>query len=481
MATKAACTHAPRHGPDQRRSDPQQLQLAVPHAFIPQVYRIDLRTMPLLAIGLNHQTAPIALREKVAFASEALPEALRSLCAVDGVHEAVLLSTCNRTELYARIEPQAEPAVVRWLEEHHDLGVAALDAYLYRHADADAVRHLFRVAIGLDSLVLGEPQILGQVKHAWQMARGAHALKTPLDRLFQHCFAVAKRVRTDTRIGAHPVSVAYAAVRLAQQVFARLDQATVLLIGAGETIELAARHLVDAKAKRILVANRTLEHAQQLAHRFGGVALPLEDLQRHLAEADIVICATASREPVLTRSAVERAIQSRRRAPMFLLDLAVPRDIEPDTATLDDVYLYTVDDLEQVIGENRRSRQQAAGEAETLIDLQVEQYMAWQRGSSRQDTLKSLRTRSEATRDALLLRAREQLAAGRDPDDILEQLAHGLTNKLLHAPTAGLRRAAHDGDAELLRAAARLFDSATDDVAGISKGSSDDPEPPAQT
>ncbi|HTA64558.1 MAG TPA: glutamyl-tRNA reductase [Xanthomonadaceae bacterium] len=437
--------------------------------------------MSLLALGLNHQTAPIALREKVAFAPEALPEALASLRAVAGVQEAALLSTCNRTELYARIEPQAEPALVRWLAEHHELGIAELDAYLYRHADAAAVRHLFRVATGLDSLVLGEPQILGQVKQAWQTARSAHALKTPLDRLFQHCFAVAKRVRTDTRIGAHPVSVAYAAVRLAQQVFARLDHATVLLVGAGETIELAARHLLDAKARRILVANRTLEHAQQLAHRFGGVALPLEDLQRHLAEADIVICATASREPVLTRSAVERAIRTRRHAPMFLLDLAVPRDIEPETATLDDVYLYTVDDLEQAIGENRRSRQQAAGEAETLIDLQVEQFMAWWRGSTQQDTLKALRSRSEAARDVLLARAKEHLAAGRDPHEVLEQLAHGLTNKLLHAPTAGLRRAAHEGDAQLLSAAARLFDSASGNAFDDNgRESSNDAEPPAQ-
>jgi len=435
--------------------------------------------MALLALGLNHQTAPIALREKVAFAPEALDAALASLRAVPGVHEAALLSTCNRTELYARIEPEAEPAVVHWLADHHDLGVSTLDAYLYRHVDEAAVRHLFRVATGLDSLVLGEPQILGQVKQAWQNARSAHALQTGLDRLFQHCFAVAKRVRTDTRIGAHPVSVAYAAVRLAQQVFARLDQATVLLVGAGETIELAARHLLDTKARRLLVANRTLAHAQQLAHRFGGVALPLEDLDRHLAEADIVICATASREPVVTKSAVQRAIRARRHAPMFLLDLAVPRDIEDGVAALDDVYLYTVDDLEQVIGENRRSRQQAAGEAETLIDLQVEQFMAWWRGSTRQDTLKNLRARSEATRDELLARAKEQLAAGRDPAAVLDQLAHGLTNRLLHAPSASLRRAAHEGDAPLLEAAARLFDGPAGATAER-KDRADDAEPAAQ-
>ncbi|MBS0213424.1 MAG: glutamyl-tRNA reductase [Proteobacteria bacterium] len=419
--------------------------------------------MPLLALGLNHLTAPLALREKVAFAPEALPEALASLRAMAGVHEAALLSTCNRTELYAHIDPQGEAALTRWLAGHHGLGHGELDDYLYRHLDARAVRHLFRVAAGLDSLVLGEPQILGQVKEAWRLARTAHALKTSLDRLFQHGFAVAKRVRTDTRIGAHPVSVAYAAVRLAQQVFARLDHASVLLVGAGETIELAARHLADANVRRLLVANRTLDHAQQLAHRFGGVALPLTDLDRHLAEADIVISATAAREPVIARAAVEHAIKARRHAPMFLLDLAVPRDIETAVAALDDVYLYTIDDLDQAISENRRSRQQAASEAETLIDLQVEQYMAWWRGSTRQDTLKALRANGAALRDAALAKAREQLAAGRDPQAVLDQLAHGLTNKLLHAPSAGLRRAAHAGDAQVLAAAARLFGEATAD------------------
>ncbi len=435
--------------------------------------------MPLLALGLNHQTAPLALREKVAFAPEALPDALASLRRVEGVHEAVLLSTCNRTELYARVEAPSEAALTLWLAQHHGLAVGELRAYLYRHADADAARHLFRVAAGLDSLVLGEPQILGQVKEAWQVARTAHALKTPLDRLFQHGFAVAKRVRTDTRIGAHPVSVAYAAVRLAQQVFTRLQQASVLLVGAGETIELAARHLVDANARRLLVANRTLAHAQQLAHRFGGVALPLADLDRHLAEADIVISATASREPVLTRGMVEQAIRARRHAPMFLLDLAVPRDIEAEVAELEDVYLYTVDDLEQAIGENRRNRQQAAGEAQTLIDLQVGQFMAWWQASTRQDVLKAVRARGEAIREQALARAREQLAAGRPAPEVLEQLAHGLTNKLLHAPTASLRRAAHEGDASLLDAAARLFGDADRPATGDTEDGGD-AEPAAQ-
>ena len=413
--------------------------------------------MPLLVLGLNHQTAPLALRERVATDAGQLPAALDALGTVPGVDEAALLSTCNRTEIYAQVADGAEPAVAEWLAKHHGLAPEALSAYLYSHRDDDAVRHLFRVATGLDSLVLGEPQILGQVKEAWQAARQTHHLRTPLDRLFQQSFAVAKRVRTDTRIGAHPVSVAYAAVRLARQVFAELDKATVLLIGAGDTIELAARHLVDAQAKRLLVANRTLEHAQALASRHGGYALPLSELERHLPEADIVISATASREPILGRDAVRAALKARRHRPMFLLDLAVPRDIEASVAELDDVYLYTVDDLEQAIEENRASRREAARQAQAIIDLQVEHFMAWWRAQGRQDALKALRGRGDAARDEALAKAREQLAAGRDADAVLAELAHQLTNKLLHGPSAALRQAALSGDLDLLRAAERLY------------------------
>ncbi|WP_146908950.1 glutamyl-tRNA reductase [Arenimonas daejeonensis] len=418
--------------------------------------------MPLLALGLNHQTAPLALRERVALDAGQLPAALASLGAVPGVEESALLSTCNRTEIYAQVTEGQEAAVADWLARHHGIAPEMLSAYLYQHTDENAVRHLFRVATGLDSLVLGEPQILGQVKEAWQAARSQHRLRTPLDRLFQQSFSVAKRVRTDTRIGAHPVSVAYAAVRLARQVFSELDRATVLLVGAGDTIELAARHLVDAKAKRLLVANRTLEHAQALASRHGGYALPLSELERHLPEADIVITATASREPVLRRTAVQAALKTRKHRPMFLLDLAVPRDIEASVAELPDVYLYTVDDLEQVIEENRASRREAAEQAQAIIDLQVEHFMAWWRAQGRQDALKSLRSRGEAAREEALARAREQLALGKDPNEVLGLLAHQLTNKLLHGPSAALRQAALDGDLDLLRAAERLYDDRDD-------------------
>jgi glutamyl-tRNA reductase len=417
--------------------------------------------MPLVVLGLNHQTAPVTLRERVAIADADLPKALAALQAVPGVEEAALLSTCNRTELYVQLGESGSADLGQWLASHHGVAEGSLRDYLYEHRDDAAVRHLFRVATGLDSLVLGEPQILGQVKQAWQEARGHGALRNALDRLFQQSFAVAKKVRTDTRIGAHPVSVAYAGVRLVRQVFAELDQTTVLLIGAGDTIELAAKHLVDARAKRLLIANRTLEHAQALASRHGGYALPLSELPRHLPEADVVISATAAREPILAAVAVREALKARRQRPMFLLDLAVPRDIAPDVAKLPNTYLYTVDDLEQVIAENRASRQAAAQQAEAIIDLSVDHYMAWWRAQGRQDGLKALRAHAEATKAQAIARARERLAAGEPAEAVLERLAHQLTNQLLHAPTATLRQAALEGDHALLEAATRLFPPAS--------------------
>ena len=406
--------------------------------------------MTLWVLGINHQTAPVDLRERVAFDAGNLPAALASLRALSEVSEAALLSPCNRTELYA-IAPHSE-SLMRWLA----MQAEGLDAYLYRHSDADAVRHLFRVATGLDSMVLGEPQILGQVKEAWVAARENGALGSRLDRLFQQTFAVAKRARTDTRVGANPVSVASTAVRLAQNSFARLDESTVLLVGAGETIELAARHLSEGKVRRLLIANRTLAHAQELATRHGGYALPLGELDRHLAEADVVFSATASREPVITRPLVATALGKRKHKPMLLFDLAVPRDIEPSVAELGDAYLYTVDDLERAVEDNRRGRREAADAAEAIIELQVARYIENLHASSRQEPLKRLRAHGESTRDDVLAKARQQLANGRDPEEILGFLAHTLTNRLLHPPTAALREAALSGDADLARAADKL-------------------------
>ena len=407
--------------------------------------------MTLWVLGLNHQTAPVELRERASFGGDALPQALASLRDTPQVAEAVLLSTCNRTELYAVAE--SGEALAQWLESH----AGQLHGYLYQHADADAVRHLFRVATGLDSMVLGEPQILGQVKDAWATARDHGLLGQRLDRLFQQTFSVAKRARTDTRVGANPISVASTAVRLAQNSFARLEDSTVLLVGAGETIELAARHLSEGRVRRLLIANRTLAHAQELATRHGGVALPLTELERHLGEADVVFSATAAREPVISKAQIAAALRLRKHKPMLLFDLAVPRDIETGVGDLQDAFLYTVDDLERAVEDNRRSRREAAAEAEAIIELQVSRFVETLQANAHQAPLRQLRAYGEATRVEMLDKARQQLAHGKSPEEVLELLAHGLTNRLLHPPTAALRAAALSGDTELTRAAERLF------------------------
>jgi len=427
--------------------------------------------MTLWVLGLNHQTAPVELRERAAFGGDALSRAMDSLRQSPQLAEAVLLSTCNRTELYAVAEDGQH--LSRWLENH----AGDLQGYLYEHRDEAAVRHLFRVATGLDSMVLGEPQILGQVKDAWALARDNGAIGQHLDRLFQQTFSVAKRARTDTRVGANPISVASTAVRLAQDSFARLEDSAVLLVGAGETIELAAKHLGEARVKRLLIANRTLAHAQDLASRHGGVALPLTELERHLAEADVVFSATAAREPVILQRQVAAALRARRHKPMLLFDLAVPRDIEPGVGELADAYLYTVDDMERAVEENRRSRREAAAEAEAIIDLQVSRYMENLRATHLQAPLKQLRAFGEATRAELLDKARQQLAHGKSADEAAAQLAHGLTNRLLHPPTAALRQAALEGDADLTRAAERLFPAAPGYRHPVARTDDADPAP----
>jgi glutamyl-tRNA reductase len=317
---------------------------------------------------------------------------------------------------------------------------------------------VFRVATGLESMVLGEPQILGQVKDAWRAARSARTLHAPMERLLQNAFTVAKRVRTETRIGSGPVSVAFAAVRLVEQAFADLRDSCVLLIGAGDTIELAIRHLIERGVRRLIVANRTIETAQALVNPVGGYAIALADLPIHLAEADIVMSATASRTPVLAAPMLREALRQRRRRPMLLMDLAVPRDIEPSVAELPDLFLYTIDDLQQAVEAGRRSREASVREAEAIIDLQVERYLAWRRASQFDRPLRCYRATAEAQRDEVLARAREMLANGRDPEQALEYLANTLTGKLLHTPSVKLHEAAEHGDQALLDAAARLFD-----------------------
>jgi len=411
--------------------------------------------MELIALGINHQTAPVTLREQVAFAETDIPAVLAGLKRLPAVREVALLSTCNRTELYALCTDAGE-TLVQWLGSHPE-GRQSLHAYIYLHRGQEAARHLFRVASGLDSLVLGEPQILGQVKHAWALARAEGALGSQLDRLFQHAFVTAKRARSQTRIGANPVSVASMAVRLTEESFARPADSAVLLIGAGETIELTARHLTQARVKRLMVANRTWAHAQELAVRYDAVALPLEELDRHLFMADIVVSATASREPIVHAGHVRSALTLRRQRPMLLMDLAVPRDIDPAIGELDDAYLYTVDDLERLVEDSRRSRREAAADAETIIDLQLAQYRNALAAGRHIAPLKRLREHGERTRDALVDKARQQLHNGRAPDVVLDWLAHTLTNALLHPPTVALRDAALNGDLELARALERLL------------------------
>ncbi|HEX7325753.1 MAG TPA: glutamyl-tRNA reductase [Rhodanobacteraceae bacterium] len=415
--------------------------------------------MPLIALGLNHLTAPVALRERVAIDAAATPPALAELAAQPGVDEAMILSTCNRTELYCSVRDGAEGTPEIWLHAHNQMTPGRLDEFLYRHTDGDAVRHVFRVATGLESMILGEPQILGQVKDAWRAARSAHTLHAPMDRLLQNAFAVAKRVRTETRIGTGPVSVAFTAVRLVEQAFSDLHESCVLLIGAGDTIELAVRHLIEHGVKRLIVANRTIETAQALVNPVGGYAIALADLPKHLAEADIVISATASREPILTAAALTETLRQRRRKPMLLIDLAVPRDIEPAAAKLPDVFLYTIDDLQQSIEQGRRTREASVHEAEAIIDLQVERYLAWQRANEFDEPLRAYRAHAEAQRDEVLAHARKMLANGHDPDETLAFLANTLTGKLLHTPSVHLHEAAEHGDQILLDAAARLFDT----------------------
>ncbi len=413
--------------------------------------------MTLLAIGLNHTTAPVEIRERVTFGPDIITGALRSLTGEAGVEEGVILSTCNRTEVYCHGNGLEPDRLIAWLAGFHGLETADLSPYLYLHQERKAVEHLLRVASGLNSLVLGEPQILGQVKQAWQIATEAGTLGKILGRLFQHSFATAKQVRTDTAIGDSPVSVAFAAVSLSKRIFSDLADQTALLIGAGETIELTARHLQQQGIGRIIVANRTVARAHELAAQFGGFAIGLPEIAAHLHEADIVISSTASPVPVLGKGTVESALKARRHKPMFMVDIAVPRDIEPEVRELDDVYLYTVDDLEEVIQENLRSRQQAAEQAGEIIEQRAEEFMAWLRSLDAVALIQSYRGQAEAIKQETLDRARRMVANGTPPEKALEFLANTLTNKLLHTPSSRLREAGSSGRKEILEAANTLF------------------------
>lgn len=413
--------------------------------------------MALIVVGLNHKTAPVDIRERITFGPDIIVAALKSLKKLAGVHETVILSTCNRTEVYCAADERAQNAIQRWVGDFHGVDAALTIPYLYTHVDAKAVCHLQRVSSGLDSLVLGEPQILGQVKTAFNTAADAGTSGKLLGRLFQHTFSVAKQVRTDTSIGNSPVSVAFAAVSLAKQIFSDLHKQTALLIGAGETIELAARHLHQQGLTGMIIANRTVARAAHLAEQFDGEAIGIDQLSDHVARADIIISSTASPIPVLGKGTVESALKRRRHQPIFMVDIAVPRDIEAEVGELDDVYLYTVDDLEEVIEENRRSRLEAAEQAEEIISAQTEEFLGWLRAQDASHVIRDCRQQAEAQRDEVLERALRMIDNGKPPEEALRFLANTLTNKLLHAPSSQLRQAAADGQADLLEAANTLF------------------------
>jgi glutamyl-tRNA reductase len=410
--------------------------------------------MALFTLGINHHTAPLSVRERVAFHAEKLQQALADLMRAKKVHEAAILSTCNRTELYCATDTPDVAAA--WLAEYHSIARHEIEPYLYTYPERDAVRHAFRVASGLDSMVIGEPQILGQMKDAVRVAEEAGTLGTSLHKLFQRSFAVAKEVRSTTAIGANIVSMAAAAVHLAERIFERVGDQKILFIGAGEMIDLCATHFASQGPKQIVIANRTVERGMVLAERFGGSAIRLDEIAGRLAEFDIVVSCTASQLPIIGLGMAERAIKVRRHRPMFMVDLAVPRDIEVEVGEMDDVFLYTVDDLAQVVESGVESRQAAVIDAEAIIAERVESFLHWLQTRDTVPVIRSLRDAAERARRHEMEHALKLLAKGEDPARVLEHFSQRLTNKFLHAPTQTLNQA--DGDrAELQRAASRLF------------------------
>jgi glutamyl-tRNA reductase len=416
--------------------------------------------MSLLVIGINHKSAPLAIRERVNFAPEQMNDALADALASAHVEEIAILSTCNRTEIFAiaGTDDDGDSRLLRWLGNYHRMTLDELRDCTYVLHEQQALQHMMEVASGLDSMILGEPQILGQMKSAYAVAAHSGSIASELGRIFPQVFNIAKRVRTDTAIGENPVSVAYAAVNLTQHIFTDLSATRALLIGAGETIELVARHLTDKGVRNIVVANRTLGRARELAEKFRAEAILLSDIPEQLAKADIVITSTASQLPILGKGAVESALKLRKHRPIFMLDLAVPRDIEEQVGELDDIYLYTVDDLKGMVDEGLKSRVQEARKADQIIAAGVEEFYQQLRSLNAVSTVKALRSKAELLRDAELEKALRALARGEAPETILTGLARNLTNKLLHSPSSQMRRASAMGRNEVITWSRELFE-----------------------
>ncbi len=414
--------------------------------------------MSLITVGVNHKTAPVAIRERVAFTPEKMIDALLSFVSGRNVSEIVILSTCNRTELYCYIDYGADVnSVIRWLSEYHKIDFSELKQYCYVYVDDESVRHIMHVASGLDSLILGEPQILGQVKSAYAVSQRGSFVGPELQSLFQRTFSIAKRVRTDTAIGENPVSIAFAAVSLAQRIFADVRENTALLIGAGQTIELVARHLREQGIRRIIFANRTLARAQSLADELGAEAIMLGEIGDYLAEADIVISSTASQLPIIGKGLVEKTIFKRRYVPILLIDIAVPRDIEPEVEEVSDAYLYTVDDLHSVIEQNIRARKDAVQAAEVIIEEGVYTYRRSIESRKVSDLIVKYRRSADDIKNVELEKAMKSLESGQSPEQVINKLAHGLMNKLIHSPTCYLRDVGTYSNLQALTIAASIL------------------------
>ncbi len=417
---------------------------------------MPITKMPLHILGLNHTTAPVEIREQVIYSGDDIARALAELVQLQGIDEAVILSTCNRTEFYLDSDDGGVTALASWLKGDQSLSKDA-EAALFTLNNEEAIRHLFRVACGLDSMVLGEPQILGQLKDAFRQAEQSAAVGSQLSRLFQHTFSVAKKVRTDTEIGSSPVSVAYAAVNLANQFFAGFSKHTALLIGAGMTIELVARHLSSKGIGRMFVANRDFDRAQEIASQFDGFALPLSEIEGTLPEADILISSTSSTEPIVTTEQMQSAIRARKRRPIFAVDIAVPRDLEAGIGELDDVYLYTIDDLDKIIVEGQSNREAAAVDADRILIEETQRYLSIERSKEVAPIITALRDHGDTLRHEVLEQARRRLAKGADPDEVLEFVTASLLKKFLHQPSVRLREAGEQSDQAFIDAIRELF------------------------
>ena len=409
------------------------------------------------AVGISHHTAPIAIRERLAFAAETLPDALRSLAATPEVEGCAILSTCNRTEIYTSSRKPITRLIIDWVHDWHQLTPGQFQEHLYHLEHSAGIFHLMKVVCGADSMVIGEPQIGGQVKQAWQLAREIGTLDSKLDRMFQHAFSGAKRVRSETPIGQNPVTLPFASLRLARQIFGSLDDLRVLMIGAGAMIEECAVHYRDNNIRGLSIANRSPERARELAARLGAQAHSLDELPELLPRHDLILACTGSKVPILTRSMFREAIGKRRHRPMFALDLSVPRNIEPESNELSDLFLYTIDDLHAVVESGQKQRMAALHKAMEIIEAEVVTFERWLRLQATSATLKDLRQRAQQERDHLLQQALQELSGGRDAEDVVRRLGHRLVNRLLHGPSVRLRQAAESDDEALLEAARFYF------------------------